>query len=204
MLLASLGFFLYGLAIEMPLFEWQISKTATDSSHDVPFNSSLSTTKLGNSLVDVLYCGNGTNSEDLKPVVGRSWSEETVERITRNFNRSVFPWLWFLLFLSGIYVWWFAIHHKRPITVALISTVATLIFLCILLDVTRSFYSHVGSSVCLDGAVTFDAKLSKTHYESLLVLFAAILAEAGTINIMLHQISRAIIENKESAKLAVD
>jgi len=187
----------------MPLLEWQISEIATDSSHDDRFNLSSWTTKLGDSLVDVLCCGKSSNPEGLNPVVRRSWSEETVERVARNINRSVFPWLWLLLFLSGIYVWWSAIHHKRPITEALISTVVAMIFLCVLLDVTRSFYAYVVTSECLEDAVTFNAKLSKVHYETLLVLFVAILAEVGAVSIMLRQIRWAIIENKESAKLAV-
>lgn len=203
LLLASLGFILFGLVIEMPLFEWQVSEIATDSSQDVGFISSLWITKLGDSLEDVLYCGNSTDPENLDPVVRRSWSEETFERITRNINRSIFPWLWFLLFLSVIYVWWYAVHHKLSRTEAFISTVVAVMFLCILFDSTRFFYAHIGSSECLEGTITFNAKLSKIHYETVLALFASIIAEVGAVVMMLRQIRRTIMQRKESSKLGV-
>jgi len=203
LLLASLGFILFGLVIEMPLFEWQISEMATDSPQDVDFNSSLWITKLGDSLVDVLYCQNSTNRENLDPVVRRSWSEETLERVIRNINRNIFPWLWFLLLLSNIYIWWFAIYHKHSSTEAFISTVVAVIFLCILLSSTRFFYPDIVSWECLEGIVTFDAKLSKIHYETLLVLFASFLAQAGAVGMILRQIIRAIMQRKESLKLGV-
>ena len=140
LLLASLGFILFGLVIEMPLFEWQVSEIETDSSQDVCSNSSLWITKLGYSLEDVLYCGNSNNLENVELVVRRSWSEETVEVVTRNINRNIFPWLWFLLFLSGIYVWWYVVHHKHSSIAAFISTIIAVMLLCILLGSTRFFY----------------------------------------------------------------
>ncbi len=203
LLLASLGFILFGLVIEMPVFEWKVSEILTGSSQDVGSNSSLWITKFGDSLADVLYCGNSTNPENLDPVVRRSESEETLERVTRNINRSIFPWLWFLLFLSGSYVWWHIVYHKHSIAEAFISTVIAVVFLCILLDSTRFFYAHIGSSECLAGTITFDAKLSKIHYETLFALIASLLAEVGAVGIMLGQIRRAIMQRKESSKLSV-
>ena len=144
LLLASLGFILFGLVIEMPLFEWQVSEIVTDSSQDDGFNSSVWMTKLGDSLEDVLDCGSTTNPENLDPVVRRSWSEETVERLTRNINRNIFPWLWFLLFLGGIYIWWYAMHHKHSSTEAVISAVVAVIFLCILLTL-RDFFTLISA-----------------------------------------------------------
>ena len=203
LLLASLGFILFGLVIEMPLFEWQVSEIATDPSQDVGFNSSLWITKFGDSLEDVLYCGNSTNPENLDHGVRRSWSEETLERFTRNINRNIFPWLWFLLFLSGIYVWWYAVHHKHSRTEAFISAAIAIMFLCILFDSTRFFYAHIGSLACLDRTVTFDAKLSKLHYETVLALFASILAAVAAVGMMLYRVIRAIMQRKESSKLDV-
>ena len=203
LLLASLGFILFGLVIEMPLFEWQVSEIATHSSQDVGFNSSLWITKLGDSLEEVLYCGNSTNFEDLDLVVRRSWSEETLERVTQIINRNIFPWLWFVLFLSGIYVWWYAVHRKLSSTEAFISTVVAVVFLYILLDSTRFFYAHIGSSECLEGTGTFDVKLSKMHYETMLALFASALAEVGAVGMMLRQIRKAIMQRQESSKLGV-
>jgi len=203
LLLASLGFILFGLVIDMPLFEWQVSEFVADSSQDISFNSFLWTTKLGDSLEDVLYFRNSTNPKNLDAMVKRSWSEETVERITQNINRNIFPWLWLLLFLSGIYVWLYAIQHKHSRTEALISTIVAVIFLCILLDVSRPFYAHVVSSECFDATVTFNAELSKVHYETLVVLFASILAELGALGVMLRQIITAIMQRKESSSLGV-
>ncbi len=205
LLLASLGFILFGLVIDMPLFEWQISEITTQPPYEIRFNPSPWTAKLGDSLeddsvifyqFDISHCGDSFIPEKLKSVVRRSWSEEVIERITRNINRDIFPWLWLLLFLCGSYVWWYAIRYKRPIAKTFISSVIALIFICILINLGRPFYASVGSLGCLEGTITFNAKLSKTHYETLLVLFAVILAEVGAIGIMLRQIIRAVPEGK--------
>ena len=203
LLLASLGFILFGLVIEMPLFEWQISEIATDSSQEVGFNSSFWITKLGDSLEDVLKCGNNANLENADPIVRRSWGEETLERVTRNINRNVFPWLWLLLFLSGIYLWWHAVHHQQSRTGAFISIVVAFMFLCILLGSTRFFYPDIVSSECLEGTVTFDAKLSKIHYETMFTLFGFVLATLGAVSMMLRQIREAIMQRNDSSKVGV-
>lgn len=207
-LLAILGSTLFAWAINMPLFEWQVSEIVTDSPYDVRFNPSPWIAKFGDSLedgsvifyqFDGSYCGNSFSPENLNSVVRRSWSEETLERITRNINHSIIPGLWLLILLCGIYMWWYALHYERPITEALISTVIAIILLGFLLNVSRPFFAIVGSSGCLDGTVTFNARLSKVYYETLLVFFAAIVAEAGAVSMMLRQIIRIRIERKESS-----
>jgi hypothetical protein len=203
LLLASLGFILFGLVVEMPLFEWQVREIATDSPQDIGLNSSHRTTNLGNSLDDVLYCGSSIDLKNLDLVTRLSWSEKALERVTRYINRNVFPWLWFLLFLSSIYVWWFTIHYKHSHTEAFFSTAIAVMFLCILLDSTRYFYAQIGSLECLEGTGIFDVKLSKIHIETILTLSTSVFAEAGAVGIMLRQIRRAIMQRKESAKLGV-
>ena len=194
---------MFGLVIDMPLFEWQISEIVTDHPNDVRYNSLPWITKLGDSLADVSRCGNSINPEKLNPVVKRSWSEEAIERIARNITRDIFPWLWLLLFLCVIYTGWYAIYHKRSIAEAFIFAVVAMIFLCILLDSTRHFYAYTLDSRCLEGIATFNAKLSKIHYETLLVLFATILAEVVAVGMMLRQVVKAIMQRKETSKSAV-
>lgn len=206
-ILASLGFILFAWAINMPLFEWQVSEIITNPAHNIHFSPSPWIAKFGDSLedgsvifyqFDGSYCGNSFSPEKLNSVVKRSWSEEAIERIARNMNRSIIPWLWLLIFVCGIYMWWYALHYKRLITETLIFTVVAMILFCILLDVARPFFAHVVSSGCLEGTVTFNANLAKVHYETLLVFFAAIVAEIGAVGIMWHQIRKALSELKRT------
>jgi hypothetical protein len=189
----------------MPLFEWQVSEIVTDPPYEVRFNPSPWIVKFGDSLENgsVIfyqfagsYCGSGFSPEKLNSVVKRSWGEETLERITRNINHNIIPWLWLVVFLCGIYFWWYAIHYKRPIIEVFICTIAATILLCILLNVSRPFFAIVGSSGCLEGTVIFTARLSKVHYETLLVFFGAIVAEVGAAGVMLRQIRQTIIEKR--------
>ncbi len=195
-------------AISMPLFEWQVSEIVTDPLYDIRFNASPWIAKFGDSLedhsvifhhFDGSYCGNSFSPEELNSVVKRSWSEETLEQIARNINRSIVPWLWLLIVLSGIYVWWYALHYKRPIAEVLILSVVAIVLLCILLDVSRPFFAIVVGPGCLEGTVMFNANLSKVHYETLIVFFAGILLELGAIGMMLRQIIRAAIERKKTS-----
>lgn len=204
-ILASLAATLFALAINMPLLEWQISNIITDPPYDIRFAPSPWVAKFGDSLenssfisnqFDSLYCGNSFTADKMNSVVKRLWSEELLERITRNVNHSVIPWLWSLIFLSGIYIWWYAIHYKRPIIETFLFTVFATIFLCILLDASRPFFAVFGGPGCLEGTVTFNARLSKIHYETLFVFLTAITTEIGVASMMLLQLSKAIKERK--------
>lgn len=183
----------------MPLFEWQISEAVADSSSacngDLP--SSLITT-VGESL-DLR--DSPSRSEKLSFVVRSSQSGRIIEGVTRHISRSIIPLLWLLLFLCGIYIWWYAMYNKRTIAEVLISPLVALILVCILINAGRLFYPHVSMLWCLQGV--FNAELSRIHYETLLVLLAAILAEVGAIVVMLRQIRHAIIQRKESAQSVV-
>ena len=198
-LLASLGFILFLPVVNMPLLEWQISEAVAGSSSacngDLP--SSLTTT-VGESLDlrDRPYL-----SENLSFVVRSSQAGRIIEGITRHINRGIFPLLWLFLFVCAIYIWWYAIYHNRTIAQALIFSIVAMILLCMLINAGRLFYGYVGSLGCLQGAL--NAELSRIHYETLLVLFAALLAEVGAIVVMVRQIRHAIMQRKESAQLVV-
>jgi len=182
----------------MPLFEWQISETVVGASSSCKGNlpSSL-TTSIGESLdrKDLL-------PENLRFVVRSSQSGRIVEEITRNIDRDILPLLWLLMFLCGIYIWWYAIYNKRTIAEVLVSPLVAMILLCVLINAGRFFYPYPYFFLwCFQGA--FNAELSKIHYETLLVLFAAFLAEIGAIVVMLSQIRHAIIRRKDAAQSAV-
>lgn len=224
-ILASLGFTLIALAINMPLFEWQVSEIVTDLPSEVHINPSW-TTKLGDSLESGSYNasdgsyifdqvlvpknGNSCSPEQLTSVVRRSRSDEMLERIALNVNQRIVLWLTgltrtgqitmgVLLFLCGIYIWWFTIWYNRSITEAFIPTVVAVILLGFLINVWRILVPETGVFVCrpwLHGTVTFNAKLSKVHYETLVVLLTGILLELGALGVMLRQIIKAVVERK--------
>ena len=219
-LLASLGFTLIALTIKMPLFDWQISEIVTDLPPEFHINPSW-TTKLGDSLesdsyvlnqVVMLMNGNSCSPEQLTYVVRRSRSDERLEQIALNVNQRIALWLTGLtftgqitigviLFLCGIYFWWFTIWYNRPFSETIISTVVAVILLGFLINVWRVLVPDVGVFVCRPGPhgkVTFNARLSKVHYETLLVLFTGISAEVGAMSIMLRQFMMTIIQGKES------
>src|SRR5215213_1409706 len=189
-ILAILGSTLIVWALNMPLFEWQVSEIVTDPAYEIRFNPSPWIAKFGDSLedgsviyhqFDGSYCGNSFGLEKLNTVVKRSQSEETLEQTTRNINRSIIPWLWLLILLCGIYIWWYTFQYKRPITEALIFTVVAIILLCIQLEISRPFFAHVVGTGCLEGTITFNARLSKVHYEPLIVFLGGTLLELGAL-----------------------
>lgn len=204
-ILASLGSTLFAWAINMPLFEWHISEIVSGAPFEAQFTPSPWVTKFGESLedssyiirqIDGRYCKNDRNPEKLESIVTRSRVEKTLEKITQSINHSIIPWLWLLILLSGIHIGWHTIHYKRPITEALISTIIAVVFLYILFDVSRPFFARVIGLGCLEDTITFNAGLLKVHYETLIILFASILAELGALGIMLRHIRQAIVDGK--------
>ena len=129
-----------------------------------------------------------------------------LERIALNVKEKIIRWLTGLtqtgqitmgviLFLCGIYIWWFTIWHNRLFSETIISTVVAVILLAFLINVWRFLVPENGVFVCLPelrGTVTFNARLSKVHYETLLVLFAGILAELGALGMMVRQTTISI------------
>jgi len=224
-ILASLGFVLVALVVNMPLLEWQISEITTDFPSEVHFNSSPWSAKFGDSLENGSYTNlddsyishqvyvsenrNNCIPEHLNAVVRRSRIDEVVDRTAGFINQNIIPWLsgrntfGVLLFLCGTYIWWFASWYKRPIVEGLIFTAIAMILIGLLINVWRVFFSKIGVPWCMElrGTVTFSAQLSKVHYETLIVLLSAILAEVGALSMMLRQVIKAAIHTEETSRL---
>ena len=228
--LVCLGFTLVGLARDMPLFEWEIKEIVADLPPDFhvkpsPWITRLGESVLGDSSDDSSYflwqvytpMGNGKDvcsPVGPKPVAKRSHNDEVLERVSIGFYQKVYPWLWSLswlfLFLSGFYVWWFAILYKRPISEAVIFTVLITIMSCFLFDnVWRPLTGRVMPALpCAlflpshpySGTITFNANLSKIHYEMLIILFIGVSLELGAVGVMFRQTMKAIMQRKESAQ----
>jgi len=224
--LASLGFIIILLALKMPLFEWQISEIVTDfpSAYEIHIQPSPWSARLGDSLNDSLYISLGNvyvtkdgiscSHENLNFLVRRSQSDETLERISLNLTEKNGRWLYVwgarIIILSGIYIWWFTIfYQRRSIFLAFLFTIIAGVFYVWLTQIVRPLLPRVvpleylGGLDCYHGTVTFNARLLKIHYETLIVFVSGILLELGALGIILRQIMKAIIERKDSSKSAV-
>ena len=142
--------------------------------------------------------------------VSRSQFADRVEGISLSINESflLVNWIGFVstLFLCTAYIWWFTIWYKRPIAEAVSYTVIAVILFCLLIDVWRPLGAKVGPPFsCSDyqGSMTFNARVSWLHLETLAVLLAGIIAELGAIGMMVRQIIKAINERRSSARSEV-
>jgi hypothetical protein len=116
------------------------------------------------------------------------------------------PLLFIGVMLSISYMWWFLLHEKQDrashVVMAVFLTVIAVIIFVFLSQVIRRAGPAVGQIPYYyeiwdcHGMVTFSARLSKIHYETLIVLLASILAEVGALVVMLHQIRIAVSERK--------
>jgi hypothetical protein len=228
--LICLGFTVVGLARDMPLFEWKISEIVADLPPNYYIKLSPWTTRLGESVLGdasddnsyflwQVYTPIGNNlcsPVGRKPVVKRPHTDEVLERVSIGFYQKIYPWLWgmswLILFLSGLYVWWFAILYKRPISEPVIFTVLIVIMSCWLFDnVWRALAARVMPALsCVPfaephpyfGTITFSANLSKIHYEMLAALLIGVSLELGAVVVMLRQTMKAIMRRNESAQSA--
>ncbi len=220
-LLVSLGYAIALLATTMPLFEWQISEVVTDfpSTYEVHVHPSPWTARLGDSLDHGLYITfgqlyvskDGENCRyNMNIVVKRSWIERTLEQLSQSLDGFIawlYEWNCIEIVLSVVYVWWFTIWYKRPVGEAFVFTIIAGLFNFELTQILRELlprvipFASVGTLDCYHGIVTFAARLSKVHYETLFVFGAGILAQLGAFGMMLGQIIKATIERKESPKL---
>jgi hypothetical protein len=210
-LLASLGFAASLLVTEMPLFEWQISEIVTDlpSTSEDPILPSLWNAKFGQSLDDLgkMFISEDEISvclsEDLKFVVTRSQRDETLERVSLNVYKNIFwlfEWGWIVFILSIIYMWWSILWYKQGAGLHAVIFTVLAPFICFFLSqlvrlVGPGIPRYFSIAEC-HGTITFNAVLSKIHYEMPIALFTVILLELGALGIMLHQIIRAVIESK--------
>lgn len=222
-ILATLGFTLAALATAMPLFEWQISEIVTNLPPEVHINPSPWVTKSGESLDDASYIFYqirvlknriSCRPDKLNYTVMRSRNDQALEQLALDVNQKVLSWLsvWdmigLVLLLCGLYIWWFEIWYKRPISEAVILTAIAMMFYYVLMQILRSLLAKVGLgpgcseimevSVPYYGTLTFSARLSRVHYKTLFVLFVGVLSELGALYMMLRQIVRAVRERKKS------
>jgi hypothetical protein len=216
LILASLGFFIIRFVINMPLLEWQVSEIAIDfpSTYEVEISPSPWRASLGETLDDGSYIlqeirviGDESfcRKEHLKFVVRRSQNDEIVERVLNaNLKNTswLFAWGMIELILSGMYIWWFIIEykHRGVVDAVIFLGIAGLIYVFLIL-ISRVLGPQLGYSGIVDcyGTVTFNAKLSKIHYETLIVLFISILSELGALSIILRQIIKAGTERKQTS-----
>jgi len=195
----------------MPLFEWQTSEIVTDfpSTYKDPILPSLWKAKFGQSLDDIRelpISKDGKSSclsEGLKFVVRRSRNDETVDRVLLNVYKNIswlFEWSWIVVVLSIIYMWWSIFWYKHGTAFHALLFTGIALFICLLLSQIVRLVGPVIPPyfriVECHGTVTFNAVLSKVHYETLIVLFVGILLELGALGVMLRQIIKAVIERK--------
>jgi len=151
----------------------------------------------------------------LKLIIKRSQNDEALERVLNIKSTTkplLFGWVSIEVILSIIYIVVFVLEYKHGSDLQAIVFMGIAGFICIfLILVMRLFGSFpyyffgngFGSGVDCYGTITFNAVLSKAHYETLFVFWTGILAELGALGIMLHQIRRAIREGKGSSNLTV-
>ncbi len=220
-ILISLGSFIILLATSMPLFEWQINEIVTDfpETYEVHILPSPWTTRFGDSLNNSSYIslgniyvsknGSSCSHEDLNFVVRRSKNDEALERVSLKFTEKNSQWLYVLgawiIILSIVYIWWFTIFYEhRSVLLAVIFTVIAGVFYVELIQIVRPLLprivplEYLGALDCYHGTVTFNARLAKVHYETLIVFFAGILLEVGALGLMVRQIIKAFIERKRA------
>ena len=223
LILASLGFLLLPSGMAMPLFEWQIREIVTDfpSTYNVDIPPSPWRASIGEALDDGSYIlqesrviGNGgfCRQEGLEFVVRRSQRDEIVERLLNanlknsSYDSWFFPLGFCELLLCGWYIWWFIIMYKHgsAFQAVIFMGIAGFIyvFLIAIWEVLGPHLGYVGLADCA-GTITFNARLSKVHYETLLVFWAGVLLELGALGVMAHQIVKAVIQRKQSSRSAM-
>jgi hypothetical protein len=201
----------------MPFFEWQIIDFTTNfpSNYEVYHLPMPWMAKLGDSLDDNLYSisrisvskdGRNCFKEDLNFVVNRSQNDKALEHKWLNIKEDV-SWLvgWSLIeiALSGFYILWFGLWYRKGSeiqTIVLLGVaLCSFIYLVTFLNSAGRFIPHqyLGLVDCDSGTVTFTAKLSKIHYETLVVLAMGISAEVGALWIMVRQMRMATLERSQ-------
>lgn len=217
-ILSSLGFSMIVLGIlVMPFFEWQITDFTTNfpSTYEIYHLPFPWRAKLGDSFDDNLYSfsrisvskdGRNCFKEDLNFVVNRSEIDKAVEHKWLNIKEDI-SWLvgWSVIeiALASFYILWFGLWYRKGSAVQTIVllgvALCSFIYLVTFLNSTGRFIPHqyLGLVNCDIGTVTFTARLSKLHYETLVVLAIGIFAEVGALWIVVRQIRMAALERKK-------
>jgi hypothetical protein len=116
-----------------------------------------------------------------------------------------FMWGWTGVILSIIYIVWYAISSKQGVIFysIIFAGFAVILFLNLtqILRPVAGFpfpspYSF-GTVDCNPGTITFNAILSKVHYETLVIFLIGILMEFAVLVIMFRQ-TRQAVERKDS------
>ena len=214
-ILLIVGYIAILLATILPLFEWQISHLSADfpSAYEVRVQPSPWIAKLGDSLAQGknasfgnVYVSKGTSDcryQDISFDVKRSQIDKTLELVSTSMKDYVFwlfEWQWAGIGLSIIYIWWIAIWHKYPIYEVVILTVVVAACEHGLTQLARNLLPrvvHLGALECYHGTITFNAALSRVHYETPIVLFTGVLCSLLALGIMLRQIIRFVSERKK-------
>jgi hypothetical protein len=203
----------------MPLFEWHISATDTTLSVEAQFV----TTKLRSALNNEFYVNGGfsimnslCSSENLGITFRRSERDVAIERVALAIDETITPRL-FTGYLAAliplvciIYIWLFTILYKRPVGEAIAFSTVAVTALCFLIDLWKLLFVKVGPAFgnpCpgpfLSYPATFNAVLSKTHYETWILFSIGVLLEVGAFGEMLLQIWRAIFRRIVPSQSAV-
>lgn len=215
--LVSLGFTMILLSIAMPLFEWQISEIVTDFPpiYEVHVSPSPWTARFGDSFSDDLYVYRKVSvlkdslecyNKDINLNIKRAPKDEALEQVWLNIYKNIswlFGWSLIEIVLSVLYIWWFMIWYKgnsfwKSIGLTIF---AIFIFLNLIPRLADPLFPrfYYGAVDCYHGTIAFNAALSKTHYETPIILLVGIVLEFGALVIMLRQITKAIIESKKSS-----
>jgi len=152
--------------------------------------------------------GKGCLKEDLTFIVRRSAQDNSWDQTWLNIYKNtswLSGWSWIEVILSSIYILWFVLWSKqgRVLQAIILTGIAVILFLNLtqILRLVAPFpYPHYFGTVnCYHGTITFNAILSKIHYETLSILLVGILSEFGVLFLMLRQITKAIIERKKTS-----
>ena len=185
----------------MPLFEWQFGEIIADYTSvcdgTLPFQW---TTRFGE---DLEAKNRPSVLENLNIVVKRSWSDETLDHVSLGIYKSS-PLLFIGVVLSIGYMWWFLLRDKQNRLLRVISAIFLTLLgvsLCFLLSQTLRLSGPAVGQIpyyheirhC-DGSITFSARLSRIHFETLVVLMASALSEAGAFIVVLHQLRTVVRE----------
>ncbi|HAW52174.1 MAG TPA: hypothetical protein DCX54_07595 [Flavobacteriales bacterium] len=205
-------------ASSMPLFEWQVGTVSEDypPDYDVHLTPSPWITRLGQSLDDKPYISRKVFiSIDQIPcwiemghkiTIERSTIDKRLDLLSRKLNDFPFQLALGSLLLIGlsiIYMWWIIIWHEhRTIAEAVAITLIITFFFCFPIGMMRLLGPRISTdyffAMCNEysGTVSFSAEISKVHYETLITMLSAILAEFGALSKMIFEIVRTITRRK--------
>jgi hypothetical protein len=211
-ILASLGLILIIVSMTRPLFDWEVSVVTNSfpSTYKVDIFPSPWITRLGQSLDDSAYVfrkisvsdgeNDCTNKESFGLNIARSSQDEFLESISL-FISEIDP----IFTLGGlieiafsvVYIWWVALSvEHRTVSDVIPPTLTALILLSLifcwlvplLIPLPPIGVLSFSEAHHCQGILTFNANLSRIHYETPTMILIGILAELAAFGIMLRKI----------------